>query len=87
MPCQLTKYDVKQYRTFDLKYFPDVDVKKYLNELNDSKSSIIFINHQKPKMIVQHEEVLEYDAYDFISDAGDLRISCVILLNRESCCS
>ena len=42
--------------------------------------------HQKPKMIVQHEEVLEYDAYDFISDAGDLRISYVTLLNRESCC-
>ena len=75
MPCQLTKYDVKEYRTFDLKYFPDIDVKNFLNKFNDSKSSVILINHQKSEMIVQHEEVLEYNAYDFISDAGELSMS------------
>ena len=73
MPCQLTKYDVTEYRTFELKYFADTDVKNILNGFNDSKSSVIVINHQKSEVIVQHEEVLEYNANDFISDAGELR--------------
>ena len=70
IPCELTKYQVKEYRKFEVEYFPDPIVQNQLKEINDSKASLILINHQKSETILQHEEVLEYDAYKFISDSG-----------------
>ena len=70
IPCELTKYHVQEYRKFEVEYFPDPLVQNQLKEFNDSKLSMILINHQKSNTTLQHEEVLEYDAYKFISDSG-----------------
>ena len=32
---------------------------------------MILINHQKSKIILEYEEVIEYDGDQFISDAGE----------------
>ena len=63
-------YQVQEYRKYELEYLTDPMLKNQLKEFNDSKSSLILINHQKAETILQHEEVLEYDAYKFISDSG-----------------
>ena len=55
-----------------MEYLTDPMLKNQLKEFNDSKASLILINHQKAETILQHEEVLEYDAYKFISDSGIL---------------
>ena len=52
-------------------YLPDPNVQNFLREFNDTKTSVILINHQKSKTIQEYEEVLEYDGYQFISDAGE----------------
>ena len=54
-----------------VEYLPDPNIQKFLSEFNDTKSSVILINHQKSKTIQEYEEVLEYDGYKFISDAGE----------------
>ena len=74
IPCESTKYHVQEYRKFEVEYFPDPLVQNQLKEFNDSKLSMILINHQKSKTILQHEEVLEYDAYKFISDSGKKKL-------------
>ena len=70
LPCELTTYPVKEYRIFDMEYFTDPAVQNFLTKNNYTKSSAIMINHQKPKELIQYEEVLEYDSSNFISDAG-----------------
>ena len=74
MPCELTKYQVQEYRKYEVEYLTDPMLKNQLKEFNDSKASLILINHQKTETILQHEEVLEYDAYKFISDSGNVSL-------------
>ena len=56
-----------------IEYLPDPYVQKFLGEFNDTKASVIVINHQKSKTIQEHLEVIEYDGYKFISDAGEYK--------------
>ena len=56
-----------------IEYLPDPYVQKFLGEFNDTKASVIVINHQKSKTIQEHLEVMEYDGYKFISDAGEYK--------------
>ena len=74
MPCELTKYQVQEYRKYEVEYLTDPMLKNQLKEFNDSKASLILINHQKAETTLQHEEVLEYDAYKFISDSGNVSL-------------
>ena len=74
MPCELTKYQVQEYRKYEVEYLTDPMLKNQLKEFNDSKASLILINHQKAETILQHEEILEYDAYKFISDSGNVSL-------------
>ena len=72
-PCKQTRYEVKEYRTMKIEYLPDPNVQNFLGEFNDTKASVIVINHQKSKTIQEHLEVIEYDGYKFISDAGEYK--------------
>ena len=54
-----------------IEYLPDPNVQNFLGEFNDTKASVILVNHQKSKTIQEHLEVIEYDGYKFISDAGE----------------
>ena len=56
-----------------IEYLPDPNVQNFLGEFNDTKASVIVINHQKSKTIQEHLEVIEYDGYKFISDAGEYK--------------
>ena len=54
-----------------VEYLPDPNVQNFLGEFNDTKASVILVNHQKSKTIQEHLEVIEYDGYKFISVAGE----------------
>ena len=56
-----------------IEYLPDPNVQNFLGEFKDTKASVIVINHQKSKTIQEHLEVIEYDGYKFISDAGEYK--------------
>ena len=68
--CYNTVYDLTQFRKFEIKYFSEPKVKSFLKNSNDTVSPTIMINHQKSNKIIQHEEVLEYDLSNFVSDSG-----------------
>ena len=73
MPCERTKYHLKEFLSFQMDRFLDPDVRQFLEDNSDiSLIPGIMISHEKSQTIMQHEEVMEYDAIRLISDVGGI---------------
>ena len=73
LPCKQTKYLVEEFRRFNVKHLLDPEIQNFLRKNgNDSNVSIVVFSHHKSQIIIQNEEVLEYDTSRIISEIGGI---------------
>ena len=72
-PCEETTYRLEEFISFNAKDLPDPNVQEFLSRYeNTSQISLVVISHQKSKLVIQKEEVLEYDVQRLISEVGGI---------------